>query len=289
MRIAIAVNKHDLQLAEAQSELIKKQGGLAAHQVILFVSREVSHLDGDICNNYKKTAGRFERVVLNIGKDRSHFENHMFPHVPLANLTFQAAFRHLLKTPSNEEVYWFEPDCVPLDERWADEFSRDYLHAQAMRRFFLGRFLPRVNVVTRTDRKTGEVTRELVPAPGETYMMGSGIYPAKLNQYSALWDKALINPWDATMQWETTRAGENTNKILHNHATTNYKVGALGDRKTPTVLTCDVINDFAHSNEELHVPYDALVIHGCKDTSLIDLVASGGLRKQKAPKSNTPA
>jgi hypothetical protein len=97
-----------------------------------------------------------------------------------------------------------------------------------------------------------------------------------------------VNPWDGVMQWETMRLGMNTEKILHNHATKNYVVQTPGSDKQAAVLTCDVINEFGHSNTEISIPPGSLVLHGCKDTSLIDIISTGLHKKAKAPKSNSP-
>jgi hypothetical protein len=279
MKIVIAVCKKDLQLAEAQATLIKKLGGLQAHSCLLVVAPEANRLEGKLADILSQAFPRFERHVLKgaIQEPGPAEERLAQPHVLSANQMFQATWRHLISSGNTEEVYWLEPDCVPLNDRWADELARDYLTARAYKKVFMGAFVPKTNIT----KKDGAWVAEIIE--GQQYMMGSGVYPADISQYSGLWSQAKTSPWDALMQWETTRLGYPTTKIVHNHGTKNYKV-VEPMTKDGAVLSCDLVNEWGISTTELHIPSDALVIHGCKDTSLIDLVMSKALFK--APKAS---
>lgn len=281
MKIVIAISERDLALAAAQSELILKQGGVASHQCLLVVAPGIDHQDGVIASNLQRAFGRFERFVVDniLPSD----PNAIQPHVGYANQMFQATNRYLARTNNNSEWYWFEPDCIPLHERWADELSRDYSASLARKKIYLGKFVPKCDYVRTPE---GLVLKVL---PDQNYMVGSGIYPARSR--NGLWSQAKSTPWDVLMQWETTHRGTNTDKIIHNHSTAGYQVVA------PGVVSCQTTTSPTRSVTQIEIPPTALVFHGCKDTSLIELVTKGLLykentpkkeKKTKAPKSNVP-
>lgn len=271
MKIIIPVSERDITLATALSELLVLQGGLGAHHGILLTAPNVTSRDGEIASNLQKAFGTFTRVPLEGGITEVGGPQHPFqPHVYAANQMFQSAVRWLASTNNQEEWYWFEADNVPLKERWADELSRDYLNSIALRRPFLGKVLP----LAIYENKEGVVTiREDAAQP---YMMGSGIYPARFDNYSQLWKSAKSIPWDVSCQWEVTPKATDTNKIVHNHSTKEYK------QTEGNKYSCKLVSEPSRSKTDITIPEDALVFHGCKDTSLLDIVKSSFGQKSKS-------
>jgi hypothetical protein len=268
MKIVIPVSERDLELAEAQSQLIHDLGGVSTHSCLLVVVPKISHRDGKIAQNLQKAFGSFSRFIVPNVQELGGPPNKYQPHVWAANQMFAKTVQHLQSTNNKDEWYWLEPDCVPLDERWADELGRDYLSAAATNRPFMGRFIQKVVLSE----------GQLKAKPGETYMVGSGIYPPNLSAYSQLWAHAKSVPFDVLMQWETSKRSTPTEKILHNHATGNYKVDKEGN------ATCDALLTPTRSLTKLTIPPTALVFHGCKDTSLIDWVRATKLDPPEKPK-----
>jgi hypothetical protein len=127
------------------------------------------------------------------------------------------------------------------------------------------------------ENKEGSVTiREDAAQP---YMMGSGIYPPRFEQYSQLWKSAKSIPWDVTCQWEIVPKATATEKIVHNHSTKGYKEVEKGK------FTCQLVSEPSRSKTEIKITDDALVFHGCKDTSLIDIVKSSLTQSGQKTKS----
>lgn len=263
MKIIIPVSERDLALATALSELLVLQGGLGAHHGILLTAPNVTSKDGEIASNLQKAFGTFTRIPLAGGITEVGGPQHPFqPHVYAANQMFQTAVRWLANSNNTDEWYWFEADNVPLKERWADELSRDYLNSVAIKRPFLGKILP----LAIYENKEGTIT--IREDAAEPYMMGSGIYPPRFDAYSQLWDKAKSIPWDVTCKWEITPRATDTNKILHNHSTKEYK------KLDNNTYQCKLVSQPSRSKTEVVIPEETLVVHGCKDTSLIDIVKS---------------
>jgi hypothetical protein len=274
MKIIIPVSERDLSLATALSELLLQQGGLGAHHGVLLTAPNVTARDGEIASNLQKAFGTFTRVPLEGGITEVGGPQHPFqPHVFAANQMFQSAVRWLASINNQDEWYWFEADNVPLKERWADELARDYLNSVGLRRPFLGKVLP----LAIYENKEGSVTiREDAAQP---YMMGSGIYPPRFELYSQLWKSAKSIPWDVTCQWEVVPKATATDKIVHNHSTKGYKEVEKGK------YTCQLVAEPSRSKTEITIPDDALVFHGCKDTSLLDIVKSSLTQSGQKAKS----
>lgn len=263
MKIVIPVSERDITLAEALSELLVIQGGLGAHKCLLITAPNITHRDGKIASNLQKAFGEFERLPLDGGITEVGAPNNPYqPHVFAANQMFQMAVRHMAKIDNRDEWYWFEADNVPLTEKWADELSRDYLTSIALKRPFMGKILP----LAIFNNNEGKIT--MTEDAAQPYMMGSGIYPPRVEQYSQLWKSAKSIPWDVTMQWEISPKCTNTDKIIHNHSTKGYKF------VNPNKLTCELVSQPSRSKTEIEIPDNALVFHGCKDTSLIEIVKS---------------
>lgn len=271
MKIIIPVSERDLTLATALSELLVLQGGLGAHHGVLLTAPNVTSRDGEIASNLQKAFGTFTRVPLEGGITEVGGPQHPFqPHVYAANQMFQSAVRYLASINNQDEWYWFEADNVPLNERWADELARDYLTSTALRRPFLGKVLP----LAIYENKEGSVTiREDAAQP---YLMGSAIYPPRVEQYSQLWKAAKSIPWDVTCQWEFVPKSTDTPKLVHNHSTKEYK------QVDKNKYTCKLVAEPSRSKTEVVIPDEALVFHGCKDTSLIDIVKSSFGQKGKS-------
>lgn len=260
MKVVIAVNKKDIAQAERLSELFLHQGGLKGHSCVLIPAPSVAAISNHLYENLTKAFGACARHVP------ASISEHQGATLA-ANQMWQAAVRYMRDTQNVEEWYWFEPDCVPLNERWADEIARDYLHAQAQRKFFLGKL-----VQLATPQSDG--TMDIDGSPNGTYMVGTGVYPARLDAFrpqrslppSPLWSLAKQTPWDVLTRLEVVPNAAPTEKIFHNWGTKNYKYH--GDGK----FTCDLAVTPTRSTSEFTIPPTTLVIHGCKDTSLIDIL-----------------
>lgn len=271
MKIIIPVSERDITLATALSELLVLQGGLGAHHGVLLTAPNVTSRDGEIASNLQRAFGKFTRVPLEGGITEVGGPQHPFqPHVYAANQMFQSAVRYLANTDNQEEWYWFEADNVPLKERWADELSRDYLTSIALKRPFMGKVLP----LAIYENKEGVVT--IKEDAAQPYMMGSGIYPARFDRYSQLWKSAKSIPWDVSCQWEIVPKVTDTPKLLHNHSTKEYK------KLDSNTFSCNLVAMPSRSKTEVTIPDEALVFHGCKDTSLVDIVKSSIGQKSKS-------
>ena len=263
MKIVIPVSNRDLHLAEAQSELLSKQGGLAAHEALIVHPYAMEFKLGPLLSNLKNVFSKVEVVELPFADEDDNI-NHPQPHVINANMMFKHTVMHLQTTGNAVEWFWFEPDCAPLVEGWADAFVRQYRTAVGQGKQYLGKILPGADF-----RKEGKVWK-IVEDPTQQFMVGAGIYPYNLADVAKTWKHAGQVPFDRYMQWEVIPHAQNTDSIVHNHGTQNYEVSKDGKS-----LTCELASTPSRSSKTLTLPPEALVVHGCKDTSLIKLILAG--------------
>lgn len=275
MKIVIPVSKRDIHLADGLAKLFAKQGGLLQHKCLLVVPPSLKGHTGKLASELKPSFQELEvyQIEGSINEPDTE-ESSPFEHVIPANQMFQQTWLYLISKKNRDPIYWFEPDNTPTDGRWADELARDTFHASSYGKQALGAFLKVAKIKTVGGHILAE--RDL----HEEYMMGSSIYPADIRSISNLWLKAVKTPFDVMMRWEMKRGALHTNKIINNHATKNYKVVEPFIGNKPATLSCDVINKWAVSSETVIVTKETLVIHGCKDNSLQDIILNGDLFKE---------
>lgn len=145
---------------------------------------------------------------------------------------------------------FMEPDMVPLCPGWWQALESEYSRCGK-------RFMGVENATRAIDRRTGEIV-----VIGK-HMVGAGIYPANLASTSKILKYVRTTAWDIYMQHEIVPRCHFTDLIQHNWATVNYRqVGGqiIGEATKPEWKT-----------RNTPVSARAVLLHGCKDTSLYDL------------------
>jgi hypothetical protein len=280
MKIVIPVSEPDLQLALKQSELIKALGGVSLHTAILMVAPSIANHE-EVETIYKNLKSSFKQVDL-VRLTVNQVDEVMRirkTNIYQANQMFQNAVKYLAKKDNQEEWFWFEADCTPLKERWLDELARDYLSVAAKQQKFLGVRIPRVQYQEKPD---GTLATIIPDVEKQAMMVGAGIYPPRLDKETEEWKYAKSIPFDFALgNFVYPKRGQITPKILHNHGTAKY---ATTDGEH---FTCEVVGGSPLSKKEITIHDDALVFHGCKDTSLIDTVLAG-IKATGKPKAEKP-
>lgn len=184
------------------------------------------------------------------------------------------------KYPQCTGWYFFEADNTPLVQQWVARFSAEY---QENGKPFMGAVVPTRGFVMRDGQK--------VPQDGDPHMVGTGIYPSMFGVKSiklpsadkwAPWTRMPLEPWDIGVRDEVVPFAHNTSLIQHNWQTKNYRVE--GEQ-----LVCDdsdgISAELSHKK-----PWNgkAIIIHGCKDGSLAELVLADALPKVKPTQVSAP-
>jgi hypothetical protein len=95
------------------------------------------------------------------------------------------------------------------------------------------------------------------------HMTGTSIYPPNLRSYTTRHLDDLQQSWDVECRHDLLRHCEHTTLIQHNWATKHY-------RRTGGRVICDPVHSGISRDEPLRE--DAVVLHGCKDDSLCELI-----------------
>jgi hypothetical protein len=169
------------------------------------------------------------------------------------NAYFRSTVSHLFSGGLlNQAWYWFELDNTPLKQGWADILQTEYNLSKSL---FMGVKHP--TYYTDPDRK--------LVIKGY-HMAGTGIYPPDFTNRCNLWRYEEGVAFDVWIQWEVLPHLTDTQLIQHNWQTGNY-------RREKDVIICDSLKD-PHPEIIYNKPLreDAVVLHGCKDGSLAELI-----------------
>lgn len=261
MKICIPVSAHDKHLLPAQADCLLKMGGLEEHQVIYFPT--LSAKDAAY-----EAAERLGAEVQSLDRD---FEGG----APVAcNNHFAAVVNALGRMGNTDPFLWMEADMLPTTPRWPGKLLEDYR---------MGGTPFRGNIVSTPFNENGQ----LVFKDNDTMMMGCGIYPALMERderikplIADLAKPAWMNPripFDVYLRWPIKTIGvSNTELIADMWATENY-------RWEGEQIVCDSVD---HGDKVVRkrggaVPKQALLVHGCKDGSLADIVLGNGSMRAK--------
>ena len=153
--------------------------------------------------------------------------------------------------------YWFEVDNTPLKKDWVNLLQGEYNVAGLP---FMGMVHP--THFTGPPGPNGEPTY----VQRDSHMVGTGIYPGDL------WDRStmlhyMVQPFDVELQYEVVPHCHHTNSIQHNWCSGEY-VRAKNGR-----ITCKSLHPYRSPiNHAMPLRSDAVVLHGCKDGSLAEIV-----------------
>lgn len=260
MILAIPVSKADVHLLAKKVELLKKLGPYPNHILAVLPDEPVKQPSHEA---FSQLAPLFQGA-------------HFLP-VDLAGLSgwpiasnrhFKYVARKIMDLKLKEAFYFFELDNTPMATSWLDRLQNEYIDANKP---YMGHVCPTRGYLHQPD---GSV----VPQEGEPHMVGTGIYPPNLAAYSVKlsavdrpspWTRMPLEPFDIAMRHEVAPHAYATNLIQHNWQTRNY-------REEEGQIVCDD-NEGIGPNESHRKPWDgvSIVIHGCKDNSLTDLVLRG--------------
>jgi len=191
----------------------------------------------------------------------------------------------MVKTDYPDQPFWFfEPDCTPIRKGWLQRAVDTY---QNGRKPFCGAIVP-----TRVTYENGRHGTE-----GE-HMVGTGIYPPDMYDRSAFmqtldlkhgFSPLPLEPFDVRIRMEVVPHAFNLPELQHNWRTINYKV------ENGHVVCDDHPDNPDHLSFAKPVADTTYIVHGCRDSSLADLVLKDTfegpivVEKKAAPAVHQPA
>jgi hypothetical protein len=256
MKLVIPVSKHDRHLIPDFISAINKFPVGEEHDLLVIGSRE----------NEEVIIG-FEKQIKHLFKSSEAciIPDTMMGWPMSCNFYFQQACAHLRKDEETDAFLWFELDTVPMRENWLDliafEYYADTTRAVKEKReplIYLG-------VKERVyEGKNGELIPESVAGHR---MAQVGVYSTKICSAPVLNSLSVSNRhWTHIIQWYVVNRMKESNLIQNNWRTEKY-------RNSSGEMVCDSISNLAwdvHWNKS--VSEDAVLVHGCKDGSLVKLL-----------------
>lgn len=263
MKIIIPTSPADIHRAARHAQVLRKFGGLETHEVIYFCAPSVKE------QTHEAAKINGARVVVMDGEPQGGW--------PVAcNQMFSAIVVWLGRTGNTSPFLFMELDMLPVRPHWATLLEKEYA---IKGKPFLGTIVP-----------YGTASSPAPDAPinyaaGETMMMGCGIYPPhmhaderirwaiqnlgkqpgqqpRVGQHFLAFDVYLRHPMKAFGMAHTPLIGDQWNTGSY-----RYVFGEMD------VLQCDPLPfDRPHRKRGGVVPKEAVVIHGCKDDSLVNLL-----------------
>jgi len=256
MKLVIPVSKHDRHLIPDFISAINKFPVGEEHDLLVIGSRE----------NEEVIIG-FEKQIKHLFKSSEAciIPDTMMGWPMSCNFYFQQTCAHLRKSEETDAFLWFELDTVPMRENWLDliafEYYADTTRAVKEKReplIYLG-------VKERVyEGKNGELVPESVTGHR---MAQVGVYSTKICSAPVLNSLSVSNRhWTHIIQWYVVNRMKESNLIQNNWRTEKY-------RNINEEMVCDSISNLAwdvHWNKP--VSENAVLIHGCKDSSLVKLL-----------------
>jgi hypothetical protein len=256
MKLVIPVSKHDRHLIPDFISAINKFPVGEEHDLLVIGSKE----------NEEVIIG-FEKQIKHLFKSSEvHIiEDTMLGWPMSCNFYFQQACACLRKDKEVDAFLWFELDTVPMRENWLDLIAFEY-YSDTTRAVKENREpLIYLGVKERVyEGKNGELIPESVAGHR---MSQVGVYSTKICSAPVLNSLSVSNRhWTHIIQWYVVNRMKNSALIQNNWRTEKY-------RNSNGEVVCDSISNLAwdvHWNKPIND--EAILVHGCKDGSLVKLL-----------------
>lgn len=270
MRIVLPASRTDIEKLGNWVEAHQKLRCGLNHQLHFVVPRSI---ESEIQDARVQLEGQFESIRIWL---MDHEPQGGWPYAPNAQFYHCAVYMF----NDNKDIPWqlVEPDCLPIRANCYDLIAAKYVSCGA-------RFFGKVDKTPwRTD--SGKITNSLY-GPSDVMMSGCAVYPGDMpsrpNFTGLMADfmkgtDSTEEAWDMHLRAAMQADGMASTELIANHWNThNYRI-ELGR------LTCDAKPDheiFAKNptweprscGGAVHP--EAVMVHGCKDDSLFQLVMAG--------------
>lgn len=273
MNLVIPCSKFDIETLPQLAQVFIKFGPYTGSKLVVCPTEGAEHAANEFRNSLIHHFDSVDVVPTPTGVTG-------WPRSP--NIQARIIFGIMEQRYGNAPFYYFEPDNTPIRYGWLNVIKDAYRSANAP---YMGVIRP-TRVVRRN--RLGDIERGF---EGK-HMVGTGIYPPNAFSRSVVIhaiDRQMVwaqreptLPWDIRCRDEIVPRAAHTDLIDHKWSTVNYRVE--GDK-----IVCDPNpknpEGTDHSGEVLET---AVVVHGCKDGSLADLVLADLIPGEAKAGSITP-
>jgi hypothetical protein len=256
MKLIIPVSKSDRELIPNLYAAFDKFSFSTHHNLVVVGSHEVELDASDITAKLKP---KFATALTHIIPDNN------FGWPMACNHFWQNTCYYLNASGNNKPFLWFELDTTPIKDGWLDKIANDYhrdttdaVYEKRSARKFLG------NRERNYEGRNGELLPESVAG---SRMSPVGVYPPEICKVPTLTSlTSTTRHWASVHQWYCVPALIDSDLIQNNWRTKNYRI-------ENGKIVCDSVANLAwdvHFNNPINE--NAVLVHGCKDGSLLNLL-----------------
>lgn len=269
MKLTIPVSRHDRHLIPNLIKSIESFKPGTDHELIVFGSREVEQ---DVLELEKKIKHLFtlsETLII---------DDTMLGWPMSCNFYFQQLCRYISGKKDVDAFMWFELDTTIIKPDWLDviasEYYADTTKANKEKR------TPSIYLGAKERAYEGRNGELLPESIAGQRMAPIGVYSKEICFSPVLNSLSLTNRhWTHVIQWYVVKRLKNSQLIQNNWRTKNY-------RHEQKNIICDSDANLAwdiHWNNPLND--NAVLVHGCKDSSLFKLLLDNNNNDMKMMKN----
>ena len=269
MKLTIPVSRHDRHLINNLVKSLETFKPGSDHELIIFGSREVERDVIDLENKIKHLFDSSETLII---------DDTMLGWPMSCNFYFQQLCKYISGKKDVDAFMWFELDTTILKDNWLDIISNEY-YADTTKAVKEKRD-PYIYLGARErvyEGKNGELLPESLAGQR---MAPIGVYSKEICLSPVLNSLSMTNRhWTNVIQWYVVKRLNNSNLIQNNWRTKNY-------RHEGKSLVCDSDANLAwdvHWNNPVNE--SAVLVHGCKDSSLFKLLLDNNNNDMKMLKN----
>jgi hypothetical protein len=256
MKLVIPVSRHDRHLIPAFLKSIETFKPGSEHELLVFGSREAESDVLEIEAKIKHLFNSSETFII---------DDTMLGWPMSCNFYFQQLCRYISGKKDIDSFMWFELDTTIMKSNWLDIISDEYYSdtTKAVKE----KREPAIYLGSRERVYEGRNGELLPESLAGQRMAPVGVYSKEICFSHVLNSLSMVNRhWTHVIQWYVVKRLKNSSLIQNNWRTKNY-------RHEDKNIVCDSDANLAwdvHWNKP--VDEDAVLVHGCKDGSLLKLL-----------------
>lgn len=249
MLLVVPLSRSDKNLAENAKKAFDLFSPGGGHSLLVVGSPNVTSELHDLSSSLSR---HFNETNIHI------FDNDSFYGWPSAcNYYFLQACYHMVG--SGVPWLWYELDCTPVKENWLSAIHQEYG--------------PGADFMGCLERSYVGFNGTLLEADDAGNQMAAcGVYPGDITG-TVVPLRGIADtdrPWWHHIRWYVAPFARHTKLIQNNYKTENYRYNTENYKDGTTVI-CDSCNNTAWGNHYNNpISPEAVLVHGCKDGSLLD-------------------
>lgn len=254
MTVVLPVSHVDADLARKLVGWMEEidAGSYLEKTIVVFLTKRAESLFEELAAPLRKVFGTVVKAVQKVEVETG------WPGSP--NAIFREVAIYIAERPEfrGQPWYFFEADNTPTSGKWLDVFEQEYAKGGK----------PYMGYLQPTLYSDGENIVETSP-----HMVGTGVYPGDFCARSLLFKFPSPDPFDVYHLGEIVGEMHPINGLIqHNWGTHSYK-----DYRGRIVCKGTKLSEYFAKT----VRDKALVVHGCKDGSLIDALREKAAKNRK--------